>query len=251
MQYRGACLRRKQREVRRCARDYRGCLGRQHRTLECVLGRSSVLRRQVPGCFRPGWCDRKSFNLNVKVREGAPSYRDTRGVLLDNKVGIERTTFVITPDDKIVAVLSTENDKIKMTEHSEKSLAVVQELAAKPKGRQIYFAVRSRSYSGEWLLPLSWSRPATSLKGGHPSILADMRPALMDVLVTPTALNEEAGGSGPWQKACGSKPPARSEQSPPPCVSPLPQVRCARNRRRLTAGRLLPQAVPRVEGWLR
>ena len=76
----------------------------------------------------------KSFNLNVKVREGAPSYRDTRGVLLDNKVGIERTTFVITPDYEIVAVLSTENDKIKMTEHAEKSLVVAQELATRPKG---------------------------------------------------------------------------------------------------------------------
>ena len=76
----------------------------------------------------------KSFDLNVKVREGAPSYKDTRGVLLDNKVGIERTTFVITPDHRIVAVLSTENDKIKMTEHAEKSLAVAQELATKPKG---------------------------------------------------------------------------------------------------------------------
>lgn len=73
----------------------------------------------------------KSFNLNVKVREGAPSYKDTRGVLLDNKVGIERTTFVIKPDHTIVAVLSTETDKVKMAEHAEKSLAVVQELAAK------------------------------------------------------------------------------------------------------------------------
>jgi thioredoxin-dependent peroxiredoxin len=72
----------------------------------------------------------KSFNLNVKVREGAPSYKDTRGVLLDNKVGIERTTFVIAPDHKIVAVLSTADDKLKMTDHAEKSLAVVEQLAA-------------------------------------------------------------------------------------------------------------------------
>jgi thioredoxin-dependent peroxiredoxin len=72
----------------------------------------------------------KSFNLTVKVREGAPSYVDTRGVLLDNKVGIERTTFVITPDSKIAATFSSADDKIKPTEHAEESLAKVQELAS-------------------------------------------------------------------------------------------------------------------------
>jgi len=71
----------------------------------------------------------KSFNLAVKVREGEPSYRDTRGVLLDNKVGMERTTFVITPDSKIVATFSSAEDKIKPNEHAEKSLELVQELA--------------------------------------------------------------------------------------------------------------------------
>jgi peroxiredoxin Q/BCP len=72
----------------------------------------------------------KSFNLSVKVREGPPSYVDTRGVLLDNKVGIERTTFVITPDSKIVATFSSADDKIKPTEHAEKSLAMVQQMAS-------------------------------------------------------------------------------------------------------------------------
>src|SRR5215471_3475824 len=43
----------------------------------------------------------KSFDLTIKVREGAPSYKDTRGVLLDNKIGIERTTFVIAPNSNI------------------------------------------------------------------------------------------------------------------------------------------------------
>jgi peroxiredoxin len=70
----------------------------------------------------------KSFNLSVKVREGAPSYLDTRGVLLDNKVGIERTTFVITSDSKIVATFSSADDKIKPGEHAEKSLAIVQQM---------------------------------------------------------------------------------------------------------------------------
>jgi peroxiredoxin len=71
----------------------------------------------------------KSFNLTVKVREGAPSYLDTRGVLLDNKIGIERTTFVITPDAKIVATFSSADDKIKPGEHVEKSLEIVQQMA--------------------------------------------------------------------------------------------------------------------------
>jgi peroxiredoxin Q/BCP len=71
----------------------------------------------------------KLFNLNVKVREGEPTYKDTRGELLDNKVGIERTTFVITPDSKIVATFSSAEDKIKPAEHAEKSLALVQQMA--------------------------------------------------------------------------------------------------------------------------
>jgi peroxiredoxin Q/BCP len=72
----------------------------------------------------------KLFNLNVKVREGEPTYRDTRGELLDNKVGIERTTYVITSNSKIVATFSSADDKIKADEHAEKSLALVQQLAA-------------------------------------------------------------------------------------------------------------------------
>jgi len=71
----------------------------------------------------------KSFDLKVTVREGAPSYKDSRGQLLDNKIGIERTTFVITPDGRIVATLSSAEDKIKPTEHAEKSLALVQDMA--------------------------------------------------------------------------------------------------------------------------
>jgi peroxiredoxin len=70
------------------------------------------------------------FNLTVKVREGEPTYRDTRGELLDNKVGIERTTFVITPNSKIAATFSSAEDKIGAGEHAEKSLALVQQLAA-------------------------------------------------------------------------------------------------------------------------
>ena len=73
----------------------------------------------------------KSFGLTVKVREGAPTFRDTRGDLVDNKVGIERTTFVITPDLKIAAVFSSADDKIRPNEHVEKSLALLEELDTK------------------------------------------------------------------------------------------------------------------------
>jgi thioredoxin-dependent peroxiredoxin len=72
----------------------------------------------------------RQFNLNVKVREGEPTYKDSRGELLDNKVGIERTTFVITSNSKIVATFSSADDKIGPGEHAEKSLALVQQLAA-------------------------------------------------------------------------------------------------------------------------
>jgi peroxiredoxin Q/BCP len=72
----------------------------------------------------------KSFNLNVKVREGEPTYKDTRGELLDNKIGIERITFVVLPNSKIAATYSSADDKIKPGEHAEKSLEMVQQMAA-------------------------------------------------------------------------------------------------------------------------
>jgi thioredoxin-dependent peroxiredoxin len=72
----------------------------------------------------------KLYNLTVKVREGEPTFRDTRGDLIDNKVGIERTTFVITPNSKIAATFSSADDKIKANEHAEKSLALVERMAA-------------------------------------------------------------------------------------------------------------------------
>ena len=41
----------------------------------------------------------------------------------------ERTTFVVTPDGKIAATLSTADDKISPAEHVTQSLAAVQKLA--------------------------------------------------------------------------------------------------------------------------
>jgi len=59
--------------------------------------------------------------------------KDSRGVEIDHDF-TERTTFVVTPDGKIAAVLSTADDKTTPAEHVTKSLAVVQQLASsKPK----------------------------------------------------------------------------------------------------------------------
>lgn len=73
----------------------------------------------------------KLFDLKVTSRgPDAPAYKDSRGVVLDNKIALERTTFVITRDHKIAATFSTNEDKIKPGEHAEKSLALVQSLAS-------------------------------------------------------------------------------------------------------------------------
>ena len=56
--------------------------------------------------------------------------KDTRGQAIDHDF-TERTTFVITPDYKVVATLSSADDKINPAEHVAKSLAVVQQLAHK------------------------------------------------------------------------------------------------------------------------
>jgi peroxiredoxin len=54
--------------------------------------------------------------------------KDSRGQDIDHAF-TERTTFVITPDSKIVATLSSAEDKVTPVEHVEKSLALVQDLA--------------------------------------------------------------------------------------------------------------------------
>ena len=70
----------------------------------------------------------KSYGLkNMKLPEG---FKDTRGGDVGHEIN-ERTTFVITSDDKIVATLSSADDKVTPSEHADKSLALVQQLAAK------------------------------------------------------------------------------------------------------------------------
>jgi peroxiredoxin Q/BCP len=65
----------------------------------------------------------------LKRNPGKPGMKDTRGVEIDHDF-TERTTFVVTPDGKIAATLSSADDKITPAQHVEKSLEVVQQLAA-------------------------------------------------------------------------------------------------------------------------
>ncbi len=67
-----------------------------------------------------------SYNLNKMALPAG--FKDTKGVVVDHDF-TERTTFVVTPDMKIVATLSSADDKINPAQHVEQSLAVVQQLA--------------------------------------------------------------------------------------------------------------------------
>ena len=67
----------------------------------------------------------KTYNLNV--REGKPGMKDSKGNEIDHAF-TERTTFVISQDNKILATLSSADDKITPADHVEKSLAIVQDL---------------------------------------------------------------------------------------------------------------------------
>jgi thioredoxin-dependent peroxiredoxin len=68
----------------------------------------------------------KAYDL--KKMDLKAGIKDTRGEEIDHDF-TERTTFVITPDYKVAATLSSADDKISPAEHVEKSLAVVKQLA--------------------------------------------------------------------------------------------------------------------------
>jgi peroxiredoxin Q/BCP len=69
-----------------------------------------------------------SYNLNASAVR--PGMKDVRGVEIDHEF-VERTTFVIGKDHKIVATLSSAEDKIKPAEHVQRALEIVQKLASK------------------------------------------------------------------------------------------------------------------------
>src|ERR1700751_2931189 len=70
----------------------------------------------------------KSYNLTTTAIK--PGQADVRGVAIDHDF-IERTTFVIGKDGKIVTTLSSKDDGLAPDEHVKKSLAIVQGLKSK------------------------------------------------------------------------------------------------------------------------
>lgn len=67
-------------------------------------------------------------SYNLKSIDIKPGMKDTQGQEIDHDTITERTTFVITPDHKIIATLSSADDKITPADHVEKSLALVESL---------------------------------------------------------------------------------------------------------------------------
>ncbi|RDS83920.1 peroxiredoxin [Dyella monticola] len=68
-------------------------------------------------------------SYELKVQAGQPGLTDVRGVAIDHNF-IERTTFVIGRDGKIVATLSSATDHLHPQDHVQKSLDIVQHLQA-------------------------------------------------------------------------------------------------------------------------
>ena len=69
-------------------------------------------------------------SYDLKVMDGRPGMKDSRGVELDHKFA-ERTTFIVTKDGKIAATVGG----VSPAENVEKTLALVQDIAAgKPVG---------------------------------------------------------------------------------------------------------------------
>ncbi|WP_158883563.1 peroxiredoxin [Rhodanobacter sp. L36] len=66
---------------------------------------------------------------DLKAEAARSGLNDVRGATLDHAF-IERTTFVIGRDGKIVAALSSETDHLRPDEHVKRSLAIVQKLQA-------------------------------------------------------------------------------------------------------------------------
>ena len=69
-----------------------------------------------------------SYNLTTSA--GRPGMTDVRGQAIDHDF-IERTTFVIGKDHKIIATFSSKDDNLTPDQHVEKSLAIVQQLGSK------------------------------------------------------------------------------------------------------------------------
>jgi peroxiredoxin len=64
---------------------------------------------------------------DLTVNEGKPDMKDVRGQEIGHAF-IERVTYVIGKDHKIIATLSSKDDKISPAEHVQKALEIVQKL---------------------------------------------------------------------------------------------------------------------------
>ena len=69
-----------------------------------------------------------SYDLTAAAAK--PGMKDVRGVAIDHNF-IERVTFVIGKDHKIIARFSSKDDNLMPDQHVDKSLAIVQQLASK------------------------------------------------------------------------------------------------------------------------
>jgi peroxiredoxin len=80
---------------------------------------------KFPVASDPDGAISKSYSLNKMNLK--PGIKDTRGEVIEHDF-IERVTFVVTPDNKIAATLSSADDKISPAEHVTRALAVVNQL---------------------------------------------------------------------------------------------------------------------------
>jgi peroxiredoxin Q/BCP len=69
-------------------------------------------------------------SYNLKTTPAKEGSKDVRGVEIGHAF-IERITFVVGKDHKILAVMSSTDDKLTPDQHVDKSLAIVQKLASK------------------------------------------------------------------------------------------------------------------------
>jgi peroxiredoxin Q/BCP len=83
---------------------------------------------KFPVASDPGHKIADSYHLTA---QGArPGFKDVRGVEIDHDF-IERTTFVVGKDHKVIATLSSADDKLTPDQHVTKALEIVQKLAGK------------------------------------------------------------------------------------------------------------------------
>jgi thioredoxin-dependent peroxiredoxin len=75
--------------------------------------------------------DRKiATSYNLTANTSKPGMKDVRGTEIGHDF-VERVTYVIGKDQKIVATLSSKDDKLSPDQHVEKALAIVQQIGSK------------------------------------------------------------------------------------------------------------------------